>query len=156
LLQGLVTLGDASSSFDPIYGQGMSSAALQAAALDDVAQAVGVLSPELPKRFHRRAARVIDGPWRIAVGGDFGHPATVGPKPAGTARLNAYVARVVRAAHVSVPVARALNRVLQLADTPTALLRPGTVVRVLSESRRSPAVTGAPVRHPRVGTDTPS
>ncbi|HEY0616675.1 MAG TPA: FAD-dependent monooxygenase [Kribbella sp.] len=155
LLQGLVTLGDASSSFDPIYGQGMSSAALQADALDDVARAVGVLSPELPKRFHRKAARVINAPWRIAVGGDFGHPATMGPKPAGTAQLNGYIGHVVRAAHVSVPVAQAFNRVLQLADPPTALLRPGTVVRVLSESRRSPAATGAAVRHPRVGTDTP-
>jgi 2-polyprenyl-6-methoxyphenol hydroxylase-like FAD-dependent oxidoreductase len=156
LLPGLVTLGDAASSFDPIYGQGMSSAALQAAALEDVAQSVGVLSPEFPQRFHRKAARVIDGPWRIAVGGDFGHPATVGPKPAGTAQLNGYVGRVVRAAHVSVPVARAFNRVLQLADPPTALLRPGTVARVLTQSRRSPAATGAEVRHPRVGTEAPS
>jgi 2-polyprenyl-6-methoxyphenol hydroxylase-like FAD-dependent oxidoreductase len=151
LLQGLVTLGDAASSFDPIYGQGMSSAALQAAALDDVARAVGVLSPDLPRRFHRKAARVIEAPWRIAVGGDFGHPATVGDRPTGTAQLNGYVRRLVRAAHVSVPVARAFNRVLQLADPPTALLRPATVFRVLSASRRSPAATGAPVRHPQVG-----
>jgi len=151
LLQGLVMLGDASSSFDPIYGQGMSSAALQAAALEDVVQAVGVLSPEFPKRFHRKAARVIDAPWRIAVGGDFGHPATVGPKPAGPAQLNGYVGQVVRAAHVSVPVARAFNRVLQLGDPPTILLRPGILVRVLSKSRRSPAATGAEIRHPRVG-----
>jgi 2-polyprenyl-6-methoxyphenol hydroxylase-like FAD-dependent oxidoreductase len=155
LLEGFVTLGDAASSFDPIYGQGMSSAALQAGVLDHVAQVAGVLSPELPKRFHRKAARVINAPWRIAVGGDFGHPATAGPKPAGTAQLNGYIRLVVRAAHISVPVARAVNRVLQLADPPTALLRPSTVVRVLSESRRSPAVTGAPVRHPRVGTDPP-
>jgi 2-polyprenyl-6-methoxyphenol hydroxylase-like FAD-dependent oxidoreductase len=155
LLRGLVMLGDASSSFDPIYGQGMSSAALQAAALDQVARAAGVLSPELPKRFHRKAARVIDAPWRIAVGGDFGHPATVGPKPVGTAQLNGYFGHVVRAAHVSVPVARALNRVLQLADPPTALVRPGMVVRVLSKSSRSPALTGTAVRHPRVGTDAP-
>ncbi|MEP7056017.1 MAG: FAD-dependent monooxygenase [Actinomycetota bacterium] len=153
LLEGLVTLGDASASFDPIYGQGMSSSALQAAALGAVAEAVGVLSPELPKRFHRKAARVIDAPWRIAVGGDFGHPSTVGPKPAGTAQLNGYIRRVVLAAHVSVPVARAFNRVLQLADPPTALLRPLTVARVLTEARRSPVVTAAAVRHPRVGID---
>jgi 2-polyprenyl-6-methoxyphenol hydroxylase-like FAD-dependent oxidoreductase len=155
LLEGLVTLGDAACSFDPIYGQGMSSAALQAAVLADVTQDVGVLSPGLPQRFHRKAARVIEAPWRIAVGGDFGHPATVGPKPVGTAQLNGYIRMVVRAAHVSVPVARAVNRVLQLADPPTALLRPWTVVRVLRESRRSPAVTGAAVRHPRVGSDPP-
>ena len=156
LLEGLVTLGDAASSFDPIYGQGMSSAALQAAVLGEVAQAAGVVSPDLPKRFHRKAARVIDAPWRIAVGGDFGHPATVGPKPTGTARLNAYILQVIRAAHVSVPVAGAFNRVLQLTDPPTALLRPWTVARVLSKSRRSPAITGATIQHPRVGPEPPS
>ncbi|GAA0955366.1 FAD-binding monooxygenase [Kribbella koreensis] len=153
LLQGLVTLGDAASSFDPIYGQGMSSAALQAAALEEVARGVGVLSPELPRRFHRKAARVIEAPWRIAVGGDFGHPETVGDRPAGTAQLNGYIAQVVRAAHISVPVARAFNRVLQLADPPTALLHPAVVARVLSTSRRSPAATGAAVQHPRVGAE---
>jgi 2-polyprenyl-6-methoxyphenol hydroxylase-like FAD-dependent oxidoreductase len=151
LLPGLVTLGDAASSFDPIYGQGMSSAALQAAALEDVARGVGVLSPELGQRFHRRAARVVEAPWRIAVGGDFGHPATVGSRPAGTAQLNRYIGRVVRAAHVSVAVAGAFNRVLQLVDAPTVLMRPAMVVRVLSASRHSPAATGAAVRHPRVG-----
>jgi hypothetical protein len=60
---------------------------------------------------------------------------------------------MVRAAHTSVPVARAINRVLQLSDKPTALIRPATVIRVLVHSRRSPVVTGAAVRHPRVGDD---
>lgn len=151
-LHGLVTLGDAASSFDPIYGQGMTSAALQAAALGRVVDHLGVCSPRVPKRFHLKAARIIDAPWRIAVGGDFGHPATVGPKPLGTAQLNGYTVRVIRAAHASVPVARAFNRVLQLADPPATLFRPDVVARVLRASRRSPVVTGAPVRHPKVGT----
>ena len=118
-------LGDASSSFDPIYGQGMTSSALQAAALGDVASRVGRrAADDLPKRFHRKAARIIESPWRIAVGGDFGHPATEGPRPLGTAQLNGYLQRVIRASHASVPVARSFNRVLQLADPPTALVHP--------------------------------
>lgn len=153
LLPGLVTVGDAASSFDPIYGQGMTSAALQAAALEEAARTLGVLSPQLPTRFHRKAARIIDNPWRIAVGGDFTHPATTGPRPLGTAQLNGYVRRVVQAAHASLPVARSFNRVLQLSDPPMVLLRPDTVVRVMRHARRSPAVTGTAVVHPRVGTD---
>jgi 2-polyprenyl-6-methoxyphenol hydroxylase-like FAD-dependent oxidoreductase len=148
---GLVTLGDASSSFDPIYGQGMTSSALQAAALGAVAARGGLLSDELPKRFHRKAARIIEAPWRIAVGGDFGHPSTVGDRPVGTAQLNGYIVRVIHAAHASLPVARSLNRVLQLEDPPAALLGPAMVARVLRASRQSPVVTGAPVHHPRVG-----
>ena len=96
-LPGLVTLGDASSSFDPIYGQGMTSSALQAATLEAVVAGLAVSSPELPIRFHRKASRVIDAPWRIAVGGDFTHPKTVGPRPLGTRQLNGYVQLVIRA-----------------------------------------------------------
>lgn len=148
---GLVTVGDASSSFDPIYGQGMTSSALQAAALGAVVARTGIVADDLPKRFHRKAARIIEAPWRIAVGGDFGHPQTVGTRPVGTAQLNGYMVRVIHAAHASLPVTRSFNRVLQLEDPPTALLAPTTVVRVLRASRRSPAVTGAAVRHPQVG-----
>jgi 2-polyprenyl-6-methoxyphenol hydroxylase-like FAD-dependent oxidoreductase len=148
---GFVTVGDASSSFDPIYGQGMTSSALQAAALGDVVARTGIGSDDLPKRFHRKAARIIEAPWRIAVGGDFGHPQTVGTRPVGTAQLNGYMVRVIHAAHASLPVTRSFNRVLQLEDPPTALFAPTTVLRVLRASGRSPAVTGAPVRHPQVG-----
>lgn len=148
---GLVTVGDASSSFDPIYGQGMTSSALQAAALGYAVRNSSLRDPNLPIRFHRKAARVIDAPWRIAVGGDFAHPATVGPRPLGTAQLNGYVQRVIRATHSSVEVARAFNRVIQLADRPAALARPSTVARVLVSARRSPVVTGERIRHPRVG-----
>ena len=103
-------------------------------------------SADLPKRFHRKAARIIDAPWRIAVGGDFGHPATVGPRPLGTAQLNGYMQRVVRAAHASVPVARSFNRVLQLDDPPTALLAPADGrCGCCASPRRSPVATGAPV-----------
>jgi 2-polyprenyl-6-methoxyphenol hydroxylase-like FAD-dependent oxidoreductase len=151
LLPGLVVLGDASSSFDPIYGQGMASSALQAAALGEIVSRVGAASDELPKRFHRKAARIIESPWRIAVGGDFGHPATEGPRPLGTAELNGYLQRVIRASHASVPVARAFNRVLNLADRPASLVHPRLVVRVLRESGRSPVATGAAVHHPRIG-----
>jgi 2-polyprenyl-6-methoxyphenol hydroxylase-like FAD-dependent oxidoreductase len=148
---GLVTLGDAACSFNPVYGQGMTSAALQAEALAEVVGRLGLHAPDLPRQFHRRAAAVVDAPWRIAVGADFGHPSTTGPRPFATRQLNAYVRHVMRAGHVSVDVARAFNRVLQLSDPPSALMRPRFVARVARYSRQSPAATGAPVAHPRVG-----
>lgn len=154
LLPGLVVLGDASSSFDPIYGQGMTSSALQAAALGDLVSRLGLSAADLPKRFQRKAARIIESPWRIAVGADFAHPATVGPKPLGTDQLNGYIQRVILAAHASLPVAVAFNDVLQLVRPPASLLRPAMVARVLRAAGRSPVRTGAQVRHPRVGPAT--
>jgi 2-polyprenyl-6-methoxyphenol hydroxylase-like FAD-dependent oxidoreductase len=51
LLPGFVTLGDAACSFNPIYGQGMACAALQADALGDAVRELGVRSEELPRRY---------------------------------------------------------------------------------------------------------
>ena len=150
LLPGFVALGDASCSFDPIYGQGMSCAALQARALGETVREVGVGSAELPRRFHAKAATIIDAPWAIAVGADFLHPETVGPKARGTDQLNRYVLRVIRTTHTSVHVARTFNLVLNLVEPTRALLGPSVLLRVLAAAlpgTRRPA----PVRHPQVG-----
>lgn len=144
LLPGFVALGDAACSFNPVYGQGMACAALQAKALADTVREVGIRSQELPKRFHHRAARIIDAPWAIAVGADFLHPQTVGPKARGTDAINRYVLRVVRASHTSVPIARSFNQVLNLVEPTTTLMRPAVLVRVLGSSVASR-------RHTRVG-----
>ena len=150
LLSRFVAVGDAACSFNPVYGQGMACAALQAAALGDVLATVGPGSPELPRRFHRRAAKIIDAPWAIAVGADFLHPRTEGPKARGTDLANRYVMSLARATHVSLPLAQTFNLVLQLVEPPSALMRPRTVVRVMRSSRRSPASTGQPLDHPVV------
>jgi 2-polyprenyl-6-methoxyphenol hydroxylase-like FAD-dependent oxidoreductase len=150
LQPGFVTLGDAACSFNPIYGQGMACAALQADALGDTVREVGVRSDELPRRFHRRAARIIDAPWAIAVGADFLHPKTVGPKARGTDQVNRYVLRVVKATHTSVQLAKSFNLVLNLVEPTKSLARPSVVARVLASSvpgRRRQARVG----HPRVG-----
>jgi 2-polyprenyl-6-methoxyphenol hydroxylase-like FAD-dependent oxidoreductase len=151
LLPGFVTLGDAACSFNPIYGQGMSCAALQADALGDTVREVGARSEDLPRRFHRRSARIIDAPWAIAVGADFLHPKTHGPKARGTDLINSYVLRVIKASHTSVPLARSFNQVLNLVEPTSSLARPSAVARVLASSmpgRRSQP----PVNHPRVGS----
>jgi 2-polyprenyl-6-methoxyphenol hydroxylase-like FAD-dependent oxidoreductase len=150
LLPGFVTLGDAACSFNPIYGQGMACAALQAGALGETVRELGVSSAELPRRFHRRAAKIIDAPWAIAVGADFLHPQTVGPKARGTDQVNRYVLRLIKASHTSVELARSFNLVLNLVEPTRSLARPSVVARVLASSvpgRRRQARIG----HPRVG-----
>ena len=150
LLPGFVTLGDAACSFNPIYGQGMACAALQAEALGDTVREVGVRSDKLPRLYHRRAARIIDAPWAIAVGADFLHPKTVGAKARGTDQVNRYVLQVVKASHTSVALARSFNLVLNLVEPTRTLARPSVVARVLASSvpgRRRQTRLG----HPRVG-----
>src|SRR6185295_11636850 len=71
--EGYLVFGDAISRFNPVFGQGMTSAALQAEALRDCLAASGA---PLWHRFFRRAAHVVDVPWKIATGADLGFAQT--------------------------------------------------------------------------------
>jgi len=63
---GWTLLGDAVCSFDPIYGQGMTSAALQAAALGRCLERTTVVDRRLARRYHRNVTRVVAAPWSVA------------------------------------------------------------------------------------------
>jgi 2-polyprenyl-6-methoxyphenol hydroxylase-like FAD-dependent oxidoreductase len=76
---GWVLLGDAVSSFDPIYGQGMTSAALQAEALGRCLDRTGAVDRAFARRYFAAASRAVAVPWSLAVGGDFVYPDTDGP-----------------------------------------------------------------------------
>lgn len=149
--EGFVALGDSNCSFNPVYGQGISSSALQADVLGQVVASRGVEAPGLPRAFYSRAAKIIDMAWTIAVGSDFMHPRTTGPKPPAIDLTNRYVTKVLHATHTSLPVTRSLMRVQGLEAPASSLLRPTTVFQVLRAARRSPAETGAPLAHPWVG-----
>ncbi|HRE25529.1 MAG TPA: FAD-dependent monooxygenase, partial [Anaerolineales bacterium] len=132
---GLLVLGDAICSFNPTYGQGMTSAAKQAAALD-ATLAEGVAGPRLAQSFFKRAASIVDIPWQLAVGEDFRYPTTSGPKPAGIDLLNRYVAAVHRATLIDPEVCRAFLKVMNLIEPPASLMAPRIVLRVVKANRR--------------------
>jgi 2-polyprenyl-6-methoxyphenol hydroxylase-like FAD-dependent oxidoreductase len=133
---GLVVLGDAICSFNPVYGQGMTSGVLQAvelgACLDDAD-----IDEQLVRRFYRRAAKVIASPWKIAVGNDFAYPECTGRKPVGTDLVNRYLHRVLLAAQVSPEVNTAMLLVQNLMAPPSTLFRPRLVPSVWSASREA-------------------
>jgi 2-polyprenyl-6-methoxyphenol hydroxylase-like FAD-dependent oxidoreductase len=141
---GFLVLGDAICSFNPLYAQGMSSAALQVQALDRAIARHGPTSPRLARAFYRRAAKVVDVPWKIAARVAFADPRTTGPKPAGTDLVNRYLDKVFRACHTSVPVAHQTLRVQNLLARPETLMTPAMILRVLLAARRSPAVVANP------------
>jgi 2-polyprenyl-6-methoxyphenol hydroxylase-like FAD-dependent oxidoreductase len=124
----LVVIGDALCSFNPIYGQGMSVAALEALQLHHTLASAGRDGVEL--RFFERVTEIVDSPWSIAVGGDFEFPETTGSKPRGTDFINWYLNRLVRAAHSDGKLREALTRVFMLEQPPESLLRPRVVWRV--------------------------
>ena len=128
--EGYLVLGDAISSFNPTYGQGMTSAALQAVELDDLLAKSKTLDG-LAHVFFKRAAKVIDIPWQLAVGEDFRFAETTGPKPFGTDLINRYVTKVHRATLHDEVVGLAFLKVMNLMAPPPSLFHPKILWRVL-------------------------
>jgi 2-polyprenyl-6-methoxyphenol hydroxylase-like FAD-dependent oxidoreductase len=142
---GLLVLGDAVASFDPIYGQGMTVAALEALTLRRHLQR-GV-EPQ-PRRFLGDLARVVDVPWDMSAGGDLAFPGVEGRRTAKTRLVNAYLARLHAAAAHDAHLATAFIRVAGLVAPPQSLLRPGIVLRVLRNGLGPAAGTPGRSRHP--------
>lgn len=141
---GLLVMGDAVCSFNPIYAQGMTVAALQALTLRRHLERG---REPRARRFLRDVARVVDVPWEMAVGADLAFPGVEGHRTLKLRFVTAYLARLHAAAAHDAGLATAFVRVAGLVDRPEALLRPAVMGRVLSHScrthRRAPAPTDA-------------
>jgi 2-polyprenyl-6-methoxyphenol hydroxylase-like FAD-dependent oxidoreductase len=125
---GLLVIGDAVCSFNPVYGQGMTVAAAQAMTLR------GLPAPQAvpdARRYFRAIAAAIDVPWDVAAGADLAFPQVPGNRSAKVRLVNAYMPRLHAAAAGDQALAAALVRVIGLKDRPEGLLRPDRVLRVL-------------------------
>ncbi len=137
---GLLVVGDAICSFNPIYGQGMTVAALEALALRDCLSRGTV---DVARRFFRAAAAPVRQAWQLSTIPDLALPEIEGT-PAPVARLfNRYVDRVLAAAETDTVVVEQFLRVTSLLDPATRLLRPRLMWRVArANSRRRLQGTG--------------
>ena len=129
---GLLVVGDAVCSTNPSYALGMSTAALQAAALR---HSLTGGDHDLARRFFRAASKPIDRAWRLTIGSDLNLPPVRGTRPLSVRVINAYVDRVLTAAERDPAVAEQFCRVAALQHPPTRLLRPSMARRVLFGSR---------------------
>ncbi len=150
LPEGYLVTGDALCSFNPIYGQGMSVAALEAETLEG-SLADGLEG--LPRRFYRRVSEVVDVPWKLAAGADFAHPGVTGSRALMTGIVNWYVGHVRRAISRDVEVCRAFTMVTGLLEPPRALFRPKIALRVLRQMLVRDAKTTA---SPRLDGELPN
>ena len=133
---GFLVLGDAVSAFNPVYGQGMTSAAMQAEAMR------AVLADDKPltwRGYFRAIAKAVNPPWQISAGGDLAFPDVRGRRTPAVRMINAYLPKVHAAAAHDVDMAVAFIRVGSLMDRPESLLRPDIVFRALcGAGRRRP------------------
>jgi 2-polyprenyl-6-methoxyphenol hydroxylase-like FAD-dependent oxidoreductase len=125
---GLLALGDSIAAFNPMYGQGMTVAALEAVALRD-ALARGPLDA---LKFFARAHRIEDVAWKISTGGDLRFDAVEGRRTAETKIMNRYLDRLTRAARTDPALTRQPLLVAGFIERPESFFKPSIVWRVLT------------------------
>ena len=130
---GLLVLGDAISSFNPTYGQGMTSATLQAAALDRLLQqrGGGASFDGMWRPYFRAVAKVVGIPWDVVSGEDFRFHETTGARPPLVHLINRYVGQVQQASASDPVVFTAFLRVMNLQAAPPTVFAPRVVWRVV-------------------------
>jgi 2-polyprenyl-6-methoxyphenol hydroxylase-like FAD-dependent oxidoreductase len=133
LPEGLLVVGDALCSFNPIYAQGMTVAAVEALVLRDC---LARGADDLSRRFFRAAAKPIGQAWQLAVGGDLSLPEIQGTPPLATRLLNGYIDRILTAAEQDIAVFEQFLSVAWLVDPPAKLLRPSVIRRSAMAHRR--------------------
>ncbi len=123
---GLLPIGDAVCSFNPTYGHGMSSAALQAEALFETLEA---RTPEqdlnaLARLYLTRGAQAARLPWRQANYNDFLYPTTTGDRSMFSEEELNYRMQVAIASTKDAEIRRLANEVSQLLIPFERLLEP--------------------------------
>jgi len=129
-----IVLGDAVCSFNPIYGQGMTTAALEAGALSKCLPQYFSTHGDLQgfaHHFQKKMARVIKVPWLLATGEDFRYPQTEGFRPPGMRLFNWYAGRVHELACSHPLTTLRFYEVVHLLKSPAVLLNPRILFAIL-------------------------
>jgi 2-polyprenyl-6-methoxyphenol hydroxylase-like FAD-dependent oxidoreductase len=127
LPDGLLVCGDAICSVNPIYGQGMTLAALEVATLRECLRGG---DSDLPRRYFRASAKPIGVAWQMVASSDLTFPAVAGRR----SRLMRVTTRLLdwalTACESDLDVAVRFFKVNGLIYSPIRLLHPAFVYRV--------------------------
>ncbi|MBT2690645.1 FAD-dependent monooxygenase [Bacillus sp. ISL-47] len=133
--KGLIVMGDAFCRIDPVFAQGMSIAAKEAKALQEMFKAAGALEAD-PKVYHQKISKIVDIPWFIALTEDFRFSKTKGNKPIGLPLLQWYVKKVVLACSHDSYIYGRFMKVLHLQAHPIYLITPRVLKGIFRFSDR--------------------
>lgn len=131
--EGLLVTGDAMCSFNPVYGQGMSVAAMDALALQG---ALRRGTTGLSRRYFRAAAKSIGLAWGLAAGSDLSFPEVEGRRTPAMQLTNRFSEWVLTACETDAVVHAQFFRVVGLVEPPSRLFDPSFIYRVAAVNRR--------------------
>jgi 2-polyprenyl-6-methoxyphenol hydroxylase-like FAD-dependent oxidoreductase len=133
---GFLPMGDAICRINPIYGQAMSIAALEAQALQVIlSERLDLDRPlsELWKPYFIACAEVIDTPWSMSAIPDFIYPATRGDRPENFEISLKFGAALNQLAAVDPSVHKIMQEVRHLIRPRSAYHEPSLLQRVLEK-----------------------
>jgi 2-polyprenyl-6-methoxyphenol hydroxylase-like FAD-dependent oxidoreductase len=146
LPRGVLPVADAFCRFNPIHGQGMSSAGKQALLLQDVlSRAAADPDPiaAVQEGFMAEVASVLETPWTMSTSADLAFPQTRGERPDNFAEARQFEAALFRAAVADPVVHRAMIEVAQLLQPHQRLREPDIIRRIESVPAKAAAWTPA-------------
>jgi len=151
-LGGLLVIGDAYCGFNPIYGQGITIAALEALILRRLLGATEGSATEgsategrgtedsgagLARAYFQAAGKLVDEAWETSASSDLRFPEVEGRRRRGAGLINAYGEKFRAAASVDPALGETFLRVANMAEKPAKLLSPGTVLRVFRSAGKA-------------------
>jgi len=156
LPEGFIIMGDATCSFNPVYGQGMSIAAIEAQTLDRCLRSVNLSEAKdlhgnngvvaFTQQFQQAIARDIKTPWLLSTGEDLRFPGTEGKRSLSIRLLNRYMRRVIELTASDPRMSATLLRVRNLLKPLSTLFQPRIILAVLRQElaalRRQPPCVG--------------
>src|SRR5262245_55684966 len=159
--RGLLVLGDALCAFNPVYGQGMTVAAVEADALATVL--AGLCDPAATAwepRFQKQLERLLFIPWLMSTMEDMRNRKFANPNFVART-LHGYIDLVLRGAVIDPALHVAFLRVMHMMRSPFSLMAPSALAHVVARTTQRafgsppPPAVPASLRQPaaaRLGT----
>lgn len=139
---GLIVMGDAVCALDPVFGQGMSVAILEALELGECLKTRDAMTTGFSRHVHARQARLIEVPWFLATTEIMRYPQVPGKRSLKLRLLQWYADKLFKHSASDAEVYGAFLEVVHLLAGPSALFRPGMLRRVLARRPRRDEARG--------------
>jgi 2-polyprenyl-6-methoxyphenol hydroxylase-like FAD-dependent oxidoreductase len=133
--ESFVVLGDAVCAFNPVYGQGMTTAALAAVDLGNSLKKRRGGLHGVAREFQRRLARINSTPWMLATSEDLRYVGVEGAKAGiATRQMHKYMDCVLRSATRSESVRKRFLQVQGMLKGPGVIFSPSVVLQIAKEA----------------------
>ena len=143
--ENFILMGDSVCSFNPIYGQGMTVAAIEAQRLDQMLAQNGTANLRgFATKFQQAMVGASADAWLMATGEDLRYPGTEGKQLGAVVRLiQRYTDQIFDGAGADPYLACRFNHVMNLVEKPSIFFQPKVALHVLRYIRSKNRATAA-------------